>query len=92
MENVFLTSLTTPEIRSLFKEELEKYFDRNPVFEKAVNTNERLTRNEVAEQFKISLSTIHKAMRAGNLPFSKVGRKTIFRREDVEAFFQSNRK
>lgn len=49
-----------------------------------INPHERLTRKEIKEQYKICFATIHNLMKRGKLPFSKVGRKTLFKRLDVE--------
>ncbi|MEQ8239012.1 MAG: helix-turn-helix domain-containing protein [Cyclobacteriaceae bacterium] len=54
--------------------------------------NEKLTRKEVCSRFKISLGTVHSLMRSGDLPFAKIGRKTIFEAEEVQAFFEANKK
>ena len=56
-----------------------------------VNSSGRLTRKEVQREYKVSLSTIHNLMRQGKLHYEKVGRKTLFRREDVERCFTNNR-
>lgn len=49
---------------------------------------ERLTRKEIQSNYKVSLSTIHKLMKTGDLPYHKVGRKTLFKRQDVEDCFK----
>ena len=49
---------------------------------------ERLTRRDIQRQFKISLSTVHKLMKDGVLSYYKVGRKTLFKRKDVENCFK----
>lgn len=54
--------------------------------------NTRLTRKQLSRQFNISLGTIHNLMKSGRLPYEKVGRKTLFKAEEVEAFFNSNSK
>jgi len=56
-------------------------------YQTSINPLERLTRKEIQSEFKVSLSTIHKLMRLGSLDYSKVGRKTLFCREDVEKCF-----
>ncbi|PTB95699.1 hypothetical protein C9994_10605 [Marivirga lumbricoides] len=55
------------------------------------NPDERLTRKELKEQFKLSYPTIHNLMKSGALPFEKVGRSTRFKRSDVEAYFSSKK-
>jgi excisionase family DNA binding protein len=51
------------------------------------NPHERLTRQQVRQQYKVSYGTIHNLMKSGKLAYEKVGRKTLFRREDVERVF-----
>lgn len=55
------------------------------------NPNERLTRKQLTAEYNVSLGTIHNLMKKGLLIYEKVGRKTLFRREDVERCFKSKR-
>jgi excisionase family DNA binding protein len=50
-----------------------------------------LSRKDLVEIYKISYPTIHKLMNSGELPFLKVRRSTLFKLEDVERYFESNR-
>ena len=54
------------------------------------NPSERLTRKQVREQYKISFGTLHNLMRQQRLAYEKIGRKTLFKRSDLEACFNSN--
>lgn len=71
-------------------EQLEKSFkelkeaNSTPVY----NPFERLSRRDIKEQYCISLGTIHNMMRSGKLVYSKIGRKTLFKREDIERAIQ----
>ena len=89
MNNLFLTTLTIPELREVFREELEKCYQTKQEAKQNqhVNLFERLTRQQVRQQYKVSYGTIHNLMRSGKLPYEKIGRKTLFRREDVERVF-----
>lgn len=49
-----------------------------------LNPHERLTRSDVRKDYRISFGTIHNAMKSKKLPFEKVGRKTLYKRIDVE--------
>jgi len=51
---------------------------------KPINPLERITRKQLKEEYKIGYATIHNLMRKGRLPYDKVGRKTLFKRVDVE--------
>jgi excisionase family DNA binding protein len=55
------------------------------------NPFERITRKQITHDYKVSLGMIHNAMKRGDLPFEKVGRKTLFKRAEVEAWI-SNKK
>ena len=54
------------------------------------NPSERLTRKQVREQYKISFATLHNLMRQQRLTYEKIGRKTLYKRSDLEACFNSN--
>ena len=56
------------------------------------NPSERLTRKQVREQYKISFATLHNLMRQQRLAYEKIGRKTLYKRSDLEACFNSNSK
>lgn len=47
-----------------------------------------MTRKEVAEHCKITLPTIHNAMRRGQLKYFKIGSATRFDREAVEKWMK----
>jgi excisionase family DNA binding protein len=49
------------------------------------------SRKKTAERLGVSLSTVERLMRAGKLPYTKVGRRSVFKPEDVEAFIAANR-
>ena len=49
--------------------------------------DERLSRKQLSKEKNISLGTIHNLMKKGELPYEKIGRKTLFRRGDVEQYF-----
>jgi excisionase family DNA binding protein len=59
--------------------------------QKPTPQNHTLTRFEVTAEYKFSLPTLHSLMKKG-LPFHKVGKKTLFKREDLETYLSENRK
>ena len=59
-------------------------------FLKMPNPHERMTRQMVADQYRVSLGTVHNHMKSGRLPYTKIGAKTIFKRVDVEAWATMN--
>lgn len=73
-------------IQSIVKAELEKAQVFSPVYD----PNERLTRKEVIKLYRITYPTLHKQMQQG-LSYEKIGKKTLFKRSDVEHWFNSKR-
>lgn len=89
MENVFLTSLTTPEVRSLFRQELETFFSEKQVLTPqetaAVIPDENYDINELADYLKCSVQTVHNIKKEGTIPFYRLGRKVYFKKSEVDA-------
>ncbi|MEO9482477.1 MAG: helix-turn-helix domain-containing protein [Ekhidna sp.] len=79
-------------LKSILKEALQELIESAKQSEPSVSKDRRLTRLEVIESYKISSGTLHKIMREGDLAYEKVGRKTLFKSEDVENYFLSRRK
>jgi excisionase family DNA binding protein len=48
-----------------------------------------LTTREAAQYLKISLPTLHRRVRAGGIPYLRIGRSLRFRVEDLDAFLAS---
>ncbi|OHX65127.1 helix-turn-helix domain-containing protein [Flammeovirga pacifica] len=46
--------------------------------------NDMLTIQQFSEEYNLCRSTIHKFMKDGRLKYHKFGRKTLFKREDIE--------
>ena len=56
-----------------------------------INKQEFLTRDEVATEFRIPAATLAKWASVGGGPlFARLGRRVVYRRYDVEAWFSSN--
>lgn len=50
-----------------------------------------ITKNDLMEQYSISLFTIDLAMRKGSLPFYKVGKSVRFSRQGIQEFIKYSR-
>lgn len=89
MQAVTITQITPIELETLIENSVNKVLvqQNTPPHH---SQDERLTRREVCALYKISLPTVHKSMREG-LPFEKLGRKTLFRREQVDSYFRNKR-
>lgn len=88
MTQVILSPINIDQIGEIVEISLRKVIDENQ--SKKPPQDERLTRHEVCALYKISLPTLHKAMREG-LPFEKIYRKTIFRRQEIDQYFRNKK-
>lgn len=87
MENVFLTSLTTPEVRQLFKEELSKFFHDfygNQISSGKVSNQKYVDINGAAEITSKSPNALRVQISQGNLKSVKRGSRHYFEREYLE--------
>lgn len=88
MENVFLTSLTTPEVRQLFREELKNFFAEGLPYSPQAPTptaEVELDISSLAKYLKCSIPTIHKLKREGVIPFYRLGRKVYFKKSEIDS-------
>jgi hypothetical protein len=73
MENVFLTSLTTPEVRQMFREELINFF---PEATKSPNQNynpEIITGEDLSKKLGVTIQTLIRWRQKGKIPFLQIG-------------------
>ena len=78
MEAFVLTQLSVPEIRELFRQELETYFataGKNP---KQPENDDLLTIEEAADFLSLSVPTLYGMTSARTIPFSKPGKRLYF--------------
>lgn len=91
MQAVTITQITPYELEALIENTVKKVLG-NQKQNHPQAPNERLTRKEVKTEYKISYPTIHGLMNSGELPYEKVGRKTLFQRLHVEQLLKNGRK
>lgn len=93
MENVVFTQLSIPEIRQLFRQELESYFARNP-FQPLQTSPHRnivdLTGLLEARPILGSRSTLYKKVSKGLIPHSKQGKKLYFNLDEIDHWLLAN--
>lgn len=88
MENVFLTSLTTPEVKQMFRDELVKFFTdfKTPILnETSSEQDQNLSIEELAKYLKVSISTANRYKKRGVVPFFQTGRTVYFKKSLVDA-------
>jgi len=92
MENVVFTQLSIPEIRKLFREELEGYFALTPNQQKpAQEPDNLLTVQEAADLLHLSKATVYGKVSSRELPHSKQGKRLYFSKAELTSWVQSGR-
>lgn len=74
------------ELRTLIRSEVELAVANAMVDNKAQKKTapKYLTRNEAANELRVSLSTLHRLVATGQFSCVKIGRKSVFRDKDVQ--------
>jgi excisionase family DNA binding protein len=93
MENVFLTSLTTPEVRQLFREELETYFGNGSQNKHIqVKDEQPVTTKQLCEFLGITEPTVIRWRKKGKIPFMQIGSAVRFNLPAVISALEVKRK
>ena len=92
MDNVFLTSLTVPEVKELFRKELENYFSNNLPQAKQPEPDDLLTIQETAKFLSLAKATIYTLVSKSAIPAMKKGKRLYFSKKDITAWIQTGRK
>jgi len=93
MENVIFTQLSIPEIRQLFRQELETYF----AAQKQGNTNQPepeqlLTVQQAAELLNLSVPTLYGYTQRAEIPVCKRGKRLYFSKQSLFEWIKDGRK
>lgn len=93
MENLVFTQLSVPEVRAMFRQELETYFaNNNPA---QPESDQLLSVQEASEFLRLTTATIYSLVSRfseSNIPFSKRGKRLYFSKEDLILWVKSGRK
>lgn len=92
MENVILTQLSVPEIRQLFRQELENYFASNTANSNQDEADQLLTIKQTAEILSLSVPTIYGLVSKGEIPHSKKGKRLYFSKQELLEWVKAGRK
>lgn len=52
---------------------------------------ELLTKQETIEYLRISMNTLYRLMKSGELTYIKLERKVLFKKEDIDKFIESKK-
>lgn len=93
MENVVFTQLSIPEIRQLFRQELETYF----ASQKQGNTTQPepeqlLTVQQAAELLNLSVPTLYGYTQRAEIPVCKRGKRLYFSKQSLFEWIKDGRK
>ena len=92
MENVFLTSLTVPEVKQLLRSEIESYFAANPQQSKSEPEHEYLTLPEAASYLRLAAQSVYGLIHRKKIKHHKRGKKLYFKKADLAEYIQSGRR
>lgn len=94
MENVVFTNLSIPEIRQLFRQELETYFETNKQPEQPTTDQpeQLLTIQEAAEFLSLTVATLYSKVSKGELPVMKRSKRLYFSRTELLEYLKDGRK
>ena len=94
MENLVFTQLSVPEIRNLFRQELETFFITRQDFASGkVDFDQLLTIKQASELIDLTVPTIYGYVQKGIIPCSKKGKRLYFSKlKLIEWVKEGNRK
>ncbi len=88
-----LTSLSIPELRNIFRAEIESYFHNNPIAVNNPNLNEGVIQvDEAAKYIGLSIPSVYRLVNEKKLPVIKTGKKLLFIKKDLTAWLMTGRK
>ena len=93
MENLIFTQLSIPEIRKLFRQELQSYFKLNKIPDTPLQTKEQyLFAPQAAKFLGITLPTLYSKVSRGELPYMKRGKRLHFSRTELMDYIKAGRR
>lgn len=91
MENVFLTSLTLPEVKQLLRTELETFFaekKREPL----PAEDSLLTILEAAGFLRLQVPTLYGLVHKSQIPYMKKSKRLYFSKDELTAWLKAGRR
>ncbi len=92
MENLVFTQLSIPEVRQLFREELENYFTENRNGEMVAETDEIGGIDLAIEVTGLAKPTIYGLVSERKIPHSKQGKRLYFSRQDLLEWIKNGKR
>lgn len=92
MENLVFTQLSVPEIRQLFRQELETYFTSSVKTTSQPEADKLLTIQQAADFLYLSVPTIYGLVSKSQIPCMKRGKRLYFSKDELASWVKSGRK
>jgi excisionase family DNA binding protein len=87
MENLVFTQLSIPEFRELFRQELSKFFEQNPIQERVQAATKKIFNiDEFCQYAGLSKQTVYKKTGQGLIPHAKRGKRLYFDKDEIDAW------
>lgn len=93
IQSLVFTSLTVPDLRQIFRKEIEDFFTNQPAVKHLQQNppDKFLTIHEAADFLHLSINTIYGLTSRQVIPFMKTGKKLIFLEKDLIAYIKNTR-
>lgn len=93
-QSLFLSTLTGPQLRTLFRSEIESYFKENPIGKQSPALDQDIIEiDEASNITKYSKSAIYKYLQRGEMPcIRSTGRKILFSKKALHEWLKQGRK
>jgi excisionase family DNA binding protein len=95
MENLIFTQLSIPEVRQMFRQELENYFansKRSNKINQDQNEVQFLTIKEAADFLNLTVPTLYGYVHRAEIPVCKRGKRLYFPKQDLTKWINDGRK
>lgn len=89
MENIILSPISLDALQRMISDCVAEAVLKSTPQSKSEEVDARLTIPQMAEYLNCSKNTIHVYIRSNSLPFHKVGRRTYFLKQEVDAALSS---
>lgn len=93
MENLIFAPLTIPELRQLFREELDSYFAGTPANKTQPEPQDEISGIEPAMNLTgLAKATIYSLTSKGEIPHSKKGKRLYFSKQELLAWIREGKR
>ena len=92
MENLVFTQLSISEVKQLFRQELQSFFENKLPVISEPSADELFTIQQAAEFLSLSVPTIYGLVSKTEIPVSKKGKRLYFSKQELSEWIKTGRK